>query len=128
MRKIKIRTILAAILAVIIGILVYIYLGSLRQEVNIYIATTDITKGTILNEMVLKETAVSKNDSMEIAAGAMKPVGEGETAIAVCDIKVGNRFLRRKAKPLESLPMELKRSPKKKLMGLWERLEKTARQ
>ena len=89
MKKIKIKTILAAILAVIIGILVYIYLDALRQEVNIYIATTDITKGTILTEKVLKETSVSKNDSREVAAGAMKPVGEGEMAVAVCDIREG---------------------------------------
>lgn len=90
MKRIRLKVILTIILAIIVGILIYSYLDSLKQEVQIYITTDKVGAGQIIQKDCIDTAMIRERGSETIIQGALKELREDDIIIAAVDIGKGD--------------------------------------
>lgn len=85
----KLKIILSFVLALIISILVYNYINSLKEEVSVVVAAKDIPQRVWIEQDMLKVVKLRKSDKEILAPNAAPDLKYMENAISKIDISSG---------------------------------------
>lgn len=86
----KIKIVLVLFLSMLISLLTYSYLKSLREETTIVIAVQEIKEKSWIKPEMLKEVGIRKREKEILAPDAFSTIKGLEYAVALTDIKQGS--------------------------------------